>query len=233
MRISSGRTLRRRPLGVLVALVVATYACGSRSHINNIFDVQRNVERYISSGEYDRDFARVVADARAYLERRAKAATRPAIVLDIDETSLSNWPAYKANGWGRVVNGPCDVEQGPCGLRAWQGLAQSKALGPTLQLARRAKELGVAVFFISGRPPTLRDATERNLREQGYAWDEVILLPAGAAFASAVDFKAPERKKIAERGYTILLSMGDQESDLRGGYAERVFKLPNPVYFLP
>ncbi len=84
-----------------------------------------------------------------------------------------------------------------------------------------------------GRPPELREATERNLREQGYEWDGVVLQPAGATFASAVDFKAPERKKIAEQGYTILLSMGDQQSDLDGGYAERTFKLPNPVYFLP
>ena len=226
-------TQRIRPLIVLVAIVVTACASSPTARVQNLYDVQRNVERYITSGAYDRDFANVVRTARAYLERRAKAATRPAIVLDIDETSLSNWPAYKANGWGRVVNGPCNLDQGPCGLRAWQALAQSKALGPTLELARRAKELGVAVFFISGRPPTLREATERNLREQGYQWDEVILLPADAAFASAVDFKAPERRKIAERGYTIVLSMGDQESDLQGGYAERVFKLPNPVYFLP
>ena len=226
-------TERLRPLLVLVAIVVTACASSPTAHVQNLYDVQKNVERYIASGAYDRDFAKVVGAARAYLERRAKAATRPAIVLDIDETSLSNWPAYKANGWGRVVNGPCNVEQGPCGLRAWQALAQSKPLGPTLELARRAKELSVAVFFISGRPPTLREATQRNLREQGYEWDEVILLPADAAFASAVDFKAPERRKIAERGYTIVLSMGDQESDLKGGYAERVFKLPNPVYFLP
>jgi acid phosphatase len=93
--------------------------------------------------------------------------------------------------------------------------------------------LGVAVFFISGRPPALRRATERNLREQGYQWDEVIVFPEGARFASAVDFKVPERRKITERGYTILLTMGDQESDLAGGYAERTFKLPNPVYFIP
>ena len=46
-------------------------------------------------------------------------------------------------------------------------------------------------------------------------------------------FKAPERRKLAEQGYTIILNMGDQESDLRGGYAEKTFKLPNPVYFLP
>jgi len=233
MTTSPVLTSRLRSLAVLAAVVAGLSACASQPHVSNVFDAQRSVEQYIASGAYDRDFARVAGEARAYLERRAKTATRPAIVLDIDETSLSNWPAYKVNGWGRVLNGPCDVEQGPCGLRAWQALGQSKALAPTLQLAKRAKELGVAIFFITGRPATLRDATERNLREQGYEWEEVILTPPGAAFKSAADFKAPERRKIAERGYTIILSMGDQESDLNGGYAERVFKLPNPVYFLP
>jgi len=224
--------MQRRLIPIL-ALAATVSSCGSNPRVGTLYDAQRNVEHYISAGEYDRDFARVAADAQAWLEQRAKTATQPAIVLDIDETSLSNWPAYKANGWGRVVNGPCDLQQGPCGLRAWQATGQSKALAPTLKLAKRAKELGVAVFFISGRPPNLQEATERNLREQGYDFDAVILLPAGATFASAVDFKAPERKKIAERGYTIILSMGDQESDLKGGYAERVFKLPNPVYYLP
>ena len=226
-------THRIRRLLIPLALVATACASSATQRVPNLYDLQRNVERYIASGEYDSDVARVAGEARAYLERRSKEVARPAIVLDIDETSLSNWPAYKANGWGRVVNGPCNVDQGPCGLRAWQALAQSKALRPTLELAKRAKELGVAVFFISGRPPALREATERNLREQGYEWDEVIVLPPDAAFASAVDFKAPERKKLAERGYTIVLSMGAQESDLKGGYAERVFKLPNPVYFLP
>ena len=89
------------------------------------------------------------------------------------------------------------------------------------------------MFFITGRPPELREATERNLRAQGYEWDGVVLYPPGAHFASAVEFKASERRRIAERGYTILLSLGDQESDLAGGYAERTFKLPNPVYLLP
>ena len=112
-------------------------------------------------------------------------------------------------------------------------MATSKALAPTLALARRAETLGVAVFFITGRPPELREATERNLREQGYRPTGVVLLPAGATFKSAVDFKAPERRKLAEQGYTVILSMGDQESDLAGGYDEKTFKLPNPVYFLP
>jgi predicted secreted acid phosphatase len=228
------RIARKLALLSILFLTIST-ACARvpRPHVSNLFDAEREVDRYVASGQYDRDFAAVVAAARAYLERRAKAVTRPAIVLDIDETSLSNWPAYKVNGWGRVLNGPCDLERGPCGLREYQARGQSKALTPTLELSKRAKELGVAVFFITGRPSALREGTERNLREQGYEWDEVILLPAGATFASAADFKAPERRKITERGYTILFSMGDQESDLKGGYAERVFKLPNPVYFLP
>jgi acid phosphatase len=229
-----------------IALIATLIACASAPRhappspegtgtpaVPNLYDAQRQVEDYIGSGRYDADVASVIAEAREWLETRAQTATRPAIVLDIDETSLSNWPAYRLNGWGRVVNGACDLHQGPCGLRAWQALGQSKALAPTLALARRARELGVAVFFISGRPASLREVTERNLREQGYEWTAVIVLPEGAQFASAVDFKAPERRKITEQGYTIVLSVGDQESDLKGGYAERTFKLPNPVYYLP
>lgn len=222
----------RRPAVVLAAVLLAS-GCAARQAVPSLPDAQKQVAAYIDSGGYDRDFAAVAARARAYVEKRAKAVARPAIVLDVDETSLSNWPAYRANGWGRITAGPCDLPKGPCGLRAWQATGQSKALAPTAALVRRARELGVAVFFVTGRPPELREATERNLREQGFAWDGVVLQPAGATFASAVDFKAPERKRIAAQGYTILLSMGDQQSDLDGGYAERTFKLPNPVYFLP
>ena len=199
----------------------------------NLFDTQREIDGYISSGRYDADVSRVAQEAQAYLEQRAGAVVKPAIVLDIDETSLSNWPAYRANGWTRFTAGECDLDKGPCGLRAWQAMATSKAIPATLDLVRHARSLGVAVFFISGRPPSLRDATERNLRAEGYEWDGVVLLPDGAAFKSAADFKTPERRRLAEQGYTILISIGDQESDLAGGFAERTFKLPNPVYFLP
>jgi acid phosphatase len=237
-RLSTRRDSLRIVLLVVLASITAFLsmsACAlpSATAVPNLFEAQQRVEQYISSGAYDADFARVVAEAQAYVEERAKIVTRPAIVLDIDETSLSNWPAYKVNGWGRVVNGECNVEQGPCGLRAWQAMGQAKALKPTLELDKRAKALGVAVFFISGRPANLREATVKNLREQGYQFDDVIVQPPNASFASAVDFKAPERRKLADQGYTILLSMGDQNSDLEGGYAERTFKLPNPVYFLP
>src|SRR4029077_11128448 len=200
--------------------------------VPSIYETQRQVEKYVDSGNYDRDVVKVVTAARAWLNKRVGAVTKPAIVLDIDETALSNWPAMRINGWVRILNGPCDLEKGPCGHRAWQAMAESKAILPTLALAQSAHKLGVAVFFITGRPDRLREATVRNLREQGYEWTELILEPEGVSFPSAADFKAPERRKIADRGYTILLNLGDQDSDLKGGYAERTFKLPNPVYFV-
>ncbi len=223
----------RRPSAVATSPPAPLQAASVAAGVPNLYEAQRQVDEYIRSGRYDEDVGKVIVAARAWLEQRTKTAVKPAIVLDIDETSLSNWPAYRLNGWGRVLSGGCDLQQGPCGLRAWQALGQSKALAPTLALARRARELGVAVFFISARPPNLRQATERNLREQGYEWTGVILPAEGVHFASAADFKAPERRKITEQGYTIVLSLGDQESDLKGGYAERTFKLPNPVYYLP
>jgi acid phosphatase len=157
---------------------------------------------------------------------------KPAIVLDIDETSLSNWPAMRLNSWTRIQDGPCDLQKGPCGLRAWQAMAQSKAITPTLALAQRARQLGVAIFFITGRPPRLREATERNLREQGFDWAGLVFRPDNVTVASVADFKAPERRKITEQGYSIILNLGDQDSDLKGGYSERTFKLPNPVYYV-
>src|SRR5262245_59563444 len=229
----SGIALRLVLMSAVAFLSTSACALPSATAVPNLFEAQQRVEQYISSGAYDADFARVVAEAQVYVEARAKLVMRPAIVLDIDETSLSNWPAYRVNGWVRIVNGDCNIEQGPCGLRAWQAMGTAKALKPTLELDRRAKALGVAVFFISGRPANLRETTIKNLRNEGYQFDDVIVQPPNATFASAVDFKAPERRKITEKGYTILLSMGDQNSDLAGGYAERTFKLPNPVYFLP
>jgi putative acid phosphatase of HAD superfamily subfamily IIIB len=38
---------------------------------------------------------------------------------------------------------------------------------------------------------------------------------------------------VAAAGYTIIANMGDQLSDLEGGFAECAFKVPNPLYTVP
>ena len=198
-----------------------------------LYESQGRITEYVRSGRYDAEFAQVVTAATAWLDERAPKARRPAIVLDVDETALSNWQAYRVNHWARILQGDCTLERGPCNIRVWQAMGRSPALAPTLALVRRARTLGVAVFFITGRPEDLRAVTERNLRDQGFAFDELFLLPTDRTFTNGAQFRAPIRQRLAAEGYTILFSMGDQQSDLDGGYAERTFKLPNPVYHLP
>ena len=57
--------------------------------------------------------------------------------------------------------------------------------------------------------------------------------PPGAQYVSAADFKAPQRGQIEQRGYTIIANIGDQPSDLDGGFAEQTYLLPNPFYRIP
>ena len=36
-----------------------------------------------------------------------------------------------------------------------------------------------------------------------------------------------------KQGFLIIANLGDQASDLAGGYAERAYKIPNPFYYTP
>jgi hypothetical protein len=200
----------------------------------NLGDLKPELRRYHDSGDYARDLAAVAGAAQAYVEWRAGEVARPALVLDIDETSLSNWPEIVANDFGYIPDGPCHLPQGPCGVHAWERSARAAAIAPTLRLFNAAKAKGVAVFFVTGRHEPEWAATELNLRRAGYrGWAGLFMQPAGSKPPSAADFKAPARARIEARGYTIIANMGDQPSDLAGGRAERTFQLPNPFYRIP
>jgi len=96
--------------------------------------------------------------------------------------------------------------------------------------------MGFQVFFITARNAEQRKATIANLRSAGYkGWDDQDLItePDASHYPYAAPFKAEGRRKLTDAGYTIVLNIGDQDSDLRGGFADRVFKLPNPFYYIP
>jgi len=154
------------------------------------------------------------------------------LILDIDETALSNWEIIKRDDFGRPIGGPCDLAlDAPCGWAAWDQLGRDPAIAPTLQVFRQASAQGVTVFFLTGRPENQRAATERNLKAAGYDRNAKLYMVAnGQHFASAADFKAPIRAQIEQQGYTIIANLGDQPSDLLGGHAERSFLLPDPFY---
>ncbi len=201
----------------------------------NVGDAKIAALTYHDSGAYDRDL-RIVADkAERWLEARAGAAAKPALVLDIDETALSNWEILKLDDFGRPIGGGCNPAiDAPCGWASWDQLGRDPAIAPTLQVFKRARALNVTVFFITGRPESQRAATERNLNAAGYrGYATLYMVPDGAHFASAAEFKAPIRAKIEQAGYRIIANIGDQPSDLRGGHAEKKFLLPDPFYRVP
>jgi hypothetical protein len=199
----------------------------------NLGELKLQLSDYKCSGQYDREVADTLADAQFYVDVRAGQINHPAVVLDIDETSLSNWPEIIANDYGYIPSGACSLA-GPCGDVAWELSAQALAVAPTLRLFNQAKARNVKIFFVTGRrdTPALRDATERNLRAVGYdGWEGLFMQPPAAKDPVQV-FKTATRADISKK-FTIIANIGDQRSDLDGGYAERTWKVPNPFYYIP
>jgi predicted secreted acid phosphatase len=212
------------------------YKCGV---IIGLVGLTLFIRSHGSASPHDQDvFVTVTSqpiNAASWLDSRAASVKRSALVLDIDETALSNWEILKRDDFGRPIAGPCDLAiDAPCGWAAWDQLGRDPAIAPTLQIFQRARALNVAVFFITGRPESQRAATERNLTSVGYdGYAMLYMVPDNAHFASAVDFKAPIRAEIERTGYTIIENMGDQPSDLLGGHAEKDYLLPDPFYRVP
>jgi len=189
--------------------------------------------------DYLSDVSAVFSVAQAYIEERASTVKKPAVVLDIDETSLSNWPALVADDFGFISNGRCDnPPAGPCGFNAWILRAKAEAIPPALKFFNAIKDKGIAIIFITARPNTQRQATLRNLQRAGFnGWTKLVTRHEHDSFPSVQAYKTDARSKIA-REYAIIASIGDQQSDIdqepniKDGKPECGFKIPNPFYFI-
>lgn len=162
------------------------------------------------------------------------------VVLDIDETSLSNLEAIRDADWDRELNRSAFAE--------WMQRGAAPAINQTLDLYKDLLNKGFGVTFITGRDEKFRDATIQNLQRVGYGTncsdaDEgqpcylELGMRNGSADAgkSATLYKSEKRQKFLEdhEGTILVGSLGDQFSDLLGEFvASALFKLPNPVYFL-
>jgi acid phosphatase len=194
-------------------------------------DYPAAVRAYHDSGQYDRDLAAVGSKARKYLVKRSsrlrkRAGNRSpdlAVVFDIDETSLSNYEELQAVDFTGVGTA----------LAAAVVAGDSPPIAATQSVYRKALQKDVGVYFITGRPetPEIRAVTEANLAAAGYdTYEELVLKDTTE---STIDYKSGAREEIEDGGTHIVTNLGDQESDLAGGHADRAFKLPNPYYFIP
>ena len=190
----------------------------------NLSQTKALIRAYHESGAYTAETSRVAREARDYLdERLSKGVTKPAIVFDVDETLISNYP---------YINKDVDFGYIARLQKEWEGRAEAPPIEPVRDLCRYAISKGVTVFIITARPEQQRASTSLNLKRAGCDNYKQMYLRSDPKEDSA-EYKTSKRREISKSGYTILVNIGDQESDLRGGYAERGFKLPNHFYLIP
>ena len=210
----------------------STHILASNEHVENLGTLKLKLQRYYACtcncGCYAKELDHQAQAAIDLLDRRAahkRANEKLALVLDIDETALSNYKQMAAQDYGYVPNA----------FDAWEDSAQATAIPGTLRLYQEAQKLGVTVFFITGRGESHRAATEQNLKSQGYTnFAGLTLRTPAQAKESTIEYKSGARKTIVDAGYRIVMNVGDQFSDLKGlPAAEYSVKLPNPFYYLP
>ncbi|WP_375475552.1 HAD family acid phosphatase [uncultured Jatrophihabitans sp.] len=187
-----------------------------------------------ANGAYAKQMAALVRRAERYLNAaRQRHTHRRAIVLDVDDTSLNT---YNFEIDTNFVRRPAKSAQ----------FVRARAFPAVFhmpRLAKYARARGYTLFFLTGRAAKLRAATAGNLTKVGFP-----AAPKGRLFlkdqtrpwlsscaptCTTIEYKSLTRKHIESLGYTIVANFGDQRSDLVGGYAEKRFKIPNPMYYLP
>ena len=191
---------------VAFAALAVLAGCASPS---NLYVQKQALIRYHDSGRYDAE---------------ASGQTNLAVVLDIDDTAISTW--------GRLVKE--DFARKDEMFVTWVNTHVDPPIQPILDLYRESQRLGVKVFFVTGRRTALAERTRVTLAGAGYVKpDAIYFRPESDREKSLAPFKTGVRRELAKQGLHIIANLGDQDSDLAGGYAERVFKVPNPFYYTP
>lgn len=232
-----------RKMSALVLVAFAAVACSSTDRVTNqsgainpvkgnLSLVKETLERYHDDGRYGRDLEIGARRGQACMDREldslGTSPGRTALVLDVDDTALSNYDWMVSVDFLR--NSPLLSELFPPHAMA----ADTPPIVPVLELFRHARQRGVAVFFISGRSEALRPATEANLEKVGYrGFEGTYFTRPGYSEKSIVPFKVASRRDIERKGYTIVANVGDQQSDVEGGVAKCPQKLVDPYYFIP
>ncbi|MBI1269739.1 hypothetical protein GC174_04840 [bacterium] len=180
--------------------------------------------QYTKTSRFKQEFAKAVREARDFCKKykRENPDTRNlAIVSDIDETLLDNRGLFnhvEEFSWPEFIK--------------WVEKADAPNLKQTASFLKWARRNGFSIFLVTGRPEKLRPYTIMNLVKNDIAYDGLYMRPDSDRHSSAIKLKTKVRKEIEEMGFKIVVNIGDQVSDLVGGYALDCQKLPNKMYFV-
>lgn len=165
----------------------------------------------------------------------------PAIILDVDETVLSN-VAYQA----RMILD--DTSFGSSTWNPWCDEEKAMPLSGAVEFLRAAAARGIAVFYVTNRGAEVRDATVENLRATGFPLSEqeqrVLTIDSTQGWGRD---KTSRRTFVADR-FRVLMAFGDNLGDFvdiepldepqrdevveryASWWGSRWFMLPNPMY---
>ncbi|MGN6324624.1 HAD family acid phosphatase [Pseudolysinimonas sp.] len=181
---------------------------------------------------------KLTAELPALYAQAAATGKKPAIVLDTDDTMLMTYDREVA-----AMHFNFDPA-----LNNQDVLNEVFPATPAMPaFVKAAQNAGFAIFGITGRSAAQQQASIENVAKVGYTgfttdnyftkWApgaQPSYVTCATATCTTVEYKANTRKHIEQDlGYEIALNVGDQFSDLQGGYTEQNQKLPNPTYYLP
>jgi hypothetical protein len=216
-----------------VKKTIATYYGDPGTGIAN-----KTTSPYIT--EMDKIIKRATKELKPVYSQAIKHHKKPAIVFDADDTTLWTYDMEVA-----AMHFTFD----PVLQDVWVQDERFPATPAMVAFVTKAADLGYTVFGLTGRSDAQKDATLGNLTKDGYTdftadrfytkWTGVgtsqqpSYITCALAKCTTVEYKSQTRKHIESLGYDITLNVGDQFSDLQGGYADKTLKLPNPTYYLP
>jgi acid phosphatase len=166
----------------------------------------------------------------------------PAVILDVDETILDNFP-FQA----RLVQ--INKDWSPEMFLEWVYQANANAVPGSVEFIKYAIDRGVEVFFVTNRSSNLEEVTRENLSRIGIPENHEVdtLLTKDEVDGWGSD-KTSRREFLADQ-YRIILLIGDDANDFLGGtrniepnrrvklvsqYTEywgtKWITIPNPVY---
>jgi predicted secreted acid phosphatase len=224
-----------------------------RQQLRNYYGDALGSGTFSDDSNYAREARSVASSGSRYLAHaRPRKHQTKAIILDVDDTTLATWNYEVFSNWAYNPTTNATYVTG-------QLFPAVPGMVPMVTAAERE---GYAIFYLTGRPTSQEQATLGNLTADGIGVDagypkpttltdgedglftkpDVTAYPDYLKQACAADpdgkcttihYKSATRAHIESLGYDIVGNFGDQYSDLKGGYADKTFKLPNPNYFLP
>ena len=192
-----------------------------------------SIVQFRESGGYTADIRGTVAAARTYLDHWLATQCheqvrdcRAMIVSDIDDTIVS-WYSFYASpavGWQYLPSLEA-VAMADC---------STPPIRQTIAFLKEAQSRGVTLALITGRKSPSRAVTASCLAKVGITGEHYLILRSPSEYTmTAAEYKANRRRILERAGWRIALSIGDQVSDMAGGYTDAGFLVPNPMYFIP